>query len=238
MNTLKRLTTTLIATVDRTVASMEDHEAVVAAAIRESRKVTARARFKLNRLRAENQRLTNRIDALQVEADKWQQRAISLNEVSREDAVNCIAHRRRCADRIESLTVQLEQQKKLELQSIKTVERLSDKVDVLNSKRAQLATRAASAEAMDVMHRLEGDDGLEIDDMLDRWEESVFETEAHTGSGFDASHGYTSADDLPERLANEEQQLDLQRELDALLTTTVTETEGETTKPAVHRGAS
>lgn len=217
MNTLKRLTATLVATVDRTVTSMEDHEAVIAAAIRDSRKATARARFKLKKLKADNQRLQQRINTLQAEADKWQQRAVSLNDVNRDDAINCIAHRRRCADLVESLLHRLEQQKKLELQSTKTVQRLADKADTLNSKRAQLSSRAAAAEATRVMSRLEGDDGIEIDDTLDRWEQSVFENEAVSGVGLDSLDEYTSVDDLPERLANEEQQQDLQRELDALV---------------------
>ena len=217
MNTLKRLTATLVATVDRTVTNMEDHEAVIAAAIRDSRKATARARFKLNKLKADNQRLQQRINTLQAEADKWQQRAVSLNDVNRDDAVNCIAHRRRCADLIESLSQRLEQQRKLELQSTKTVQRLSDKSDSLNSKRTQLSSRAAAAEATRVMNRLEGDDGIEIDDTLDRWEQSVFENEAVSGVGFDSLEDDTSMDDLPERLANEEQQQDLLRELDELI---------------------
>lgn len=219
MNTLKRLTTTLVATVDRTITSMEDHEAVIAAAIRDSRKATARARFKLNKLKADNHGLQQRIHAVQLEADKWQQRAISLNEANRDDAINCIAHRRRCIDQIQSLTLRLEQQQKLELRSSTAVQRLADKADSLNSKRTQLSSRAAAADATRVINRLEGDDGIEIDDTLDRWEQSVFETEAVSGVGLDSFDEYSSADDLPERLAQQEQQQELMQELDALVAT-------------------
>lgn len=217
MNTLKRLSATLLATVDRTVNSMEDHEAVISAAIRDSRKATARARFKLEKLKADNTRLKDRINTLQQQHDKWQERAISLNSVNREDALNCIARGKRCAEQIESLSTMLEQQQKLEQQSINTVRRLSEKSDSLNSKRTQLSSRAAAAEATRVINRLEGEDGIEIDDTLGRWEQSVYETEAVFGMGEGAVRMDTLGDELDERLSDGEEQQDLSDELDALV---------------------
>lgn len=216
MNTLKRFTATLVASVDRTVTHMQDHEAVVAAAIRDSRKATARARFKLEKLKADNRRLHDRIHSLQHESDQWSTRAISISETSQQDALKCIAHRNRCTGQIESLSMRLAQQQQLEQQSVQTVQRLADKTDALNSKRTQLSSRAAAAEATRVIHRLEGDEGIEIDDTLDRWEQSVYETEAVCGVAVELSD-MPLTDDLTERLASEEEQQHLQDELNALL---------------------
>ncbi len=216
MNTLKRLTATLVASVDRTVTQMQDHEAVVAAAISDTRKATARARFKLEKLKAENQRLRDRIQSLKDESETWGTRAVSLHETNPQDALQCIAHRNRCTEQIELLSTRLEQQQQLEQQSVKTVQRLADKTDALNSKRAQLSSRAATAEATRVISRLEGDEGMEIDDTLDRWEQSVYETEAVCGVALESS-SLSPTDDLTERLVSEEKQQNLQDELNALV---------------------
>ena len=178
MHSLRRLTTTLVASFDKTVSSMEDHEAIVDATIRDSKKATARATFKLKKMCADNQRLKNQISNLESESEQWEARALRSHKDNHDDAIKCIAERNRCTDHIDKLTTRLAQQQEHETRAKDAVNRLIERTDSLTSKRSELSSRAATAKATQIIDRLEGDEGLSINETLDRWEERVFESEA------------------------------------------------------------
>ena len=71
MSLIKRLVTTVHSSVDRTLASMENHEAVVDAALRESREAVSRARVRLKRLERDGTQQRNRITELTSEVELW-----------------------------------------------------------------------------------------------------------------------------------------------------------------------
>ena len=217
MKSLRRLTTTLVASFDQTVSSMEDHEAIVDATIRDSKKATARATFKLKKMCADNQQLISRIAELRQQSEKWEARALGSHEDSQSDAIKCIAERNRCTDKIETLSTRLSRQQELEARARESVNRLIERTDSLISKRSELSSRAATARATEIVDRLEGEDGLNIHDTLERWEERVFESEAlsdiHT---FQCTDNSTS-NDFSDKYRREEDQQKLDQDLASLI---------------------
>jgi len=213
MQTLKRFTTSLIARVDRTLATIDDHAAIVDAAIRETGKAAAKAQFKLNKLRANTTQLSQQIDSLKVESERWETRALSVADSNREEAIQCISERKKYTNSIASLSQQLNQQQQIENQVAQTVQQLTDKVAGLKSKRSQFASREAAAQAQNLIQNLEGDFQLDLGETLERWEEAIYETEAETG----LINPLLGTSDLAARFDASEQQQALEQELDKLM---------------------
>ena len=213
MSTLKRFTTSLVARVDRTLATIDDHAAIVDAAIRDTDKAAAKARFRLNKLRANTSKLLEKIDALTVESERWETRAVSVADSKREEAIQCICERKKCTDSIVVLSEQLQQQQLVEKQVAQTVYQLTDKVANLKSKRSQFASREAAAQAQHLIQTLDGDSHPDLSDTLDRWEETIYETEAETG----VFNSFNATIDLAARFDASEQQHELEQELDKLM---------------------
>ena len=90
MSILKRLVTTVHSSVDRTLAGMENHQAVVDAALKESRHAVAEARVRLGRLEMDAKSQRERVTELASEAELWNERALSVAEQDREKALSCI----------------------------------------------------------------------------------------------------------------------------------------------------
>lgn len=227
MHSLRRLTTTLIASFDKTVSSMEDHEATVDAIIRDSKKATARANFKLQKMCAENRRLKERISRLRQESEKWEARALRSHQDNHSDAIKCVAERNRCTDKIDVLTAQLSNQQELEARARESVNRLIERTDSLNSKRSELSSRAATAKATQIIDKLEGEEGLSINETLDRWEERVFESEAVSDIHSSQCAEHYSDNELADNYQREEDQQRLDQDLASLISGSAASTERE-----------
>ena len=61
MSVFKRLSATLFSHVDRAVSEIENHDAIIEAAIRDQQRALAKAKVRLNRLRAEGRKLEKRL---------------------------------------------------------------------------------------------------------------------------------------------------------------------------------
>jgi len=218
MNSLKRLSATLVATIDKTVASMEDHEAVVASALKDSKKATARARFKLEKLKLRNQHLQARLAEAKAEHDKWQDRALSLKETNREDALRCLTARKRCAERIEALSKELSHREESARRMEASVNQLIQKTESLDARRSELSSRAATARATEIVNRIEEDSSLDVHETLDNWELSIVESEFIAGSDKPLPVS-DSIEALGATLDSEEERAALNSELDALVDT-------------------
>ena len=196
---------------------MEDHEAIVDATIRDSKKATARATFKLKKMCADNQQLISRIAELRQQSDKWEARALGSHEDNQSDAIKCIAERNRCTDKIDTLSTRLSRQQELEVRARESVNRLIERTDSLTSKRSELSSRAATARATEIVDRLEGEDGLNIHDTLERWEERVFESEALSDIHTFQSTDNSTSTEFSDKYQREEDQQKLDQDLASLI---------------------
>ncbi len=84
MSLIRRITTSITSSVDRAVSKVENHDAIIDAALRETRQAAARSRVRLERVRRDGDGLRNRHRELQTAIGRWTERARSIGEVSQQ----------------------------------------------------------------------------------------------------------------------------------------------------------
>jgi len=215
MSLIKRLVTTVHGSFDRTLASMENHEAVVDAALRDSREALSRARVRLSRLEKDSKQQSNRITELASEADLWNERARSVAENDRPKALACIRRRRACEQNLKTAKARAVEHDRIEQRVRDSISESTSRVQALQSQRNQMRSREAAAQAGKIVHSLDGCLGTDVEAAIERWEITVGEAEFLTDTLLPVE---LECDDLvTEFVTREENQL-LEDELETLLT--------------------
>ena len=214
MSLIKRLVTTVHSSVDRTLASMENHEAVVDAALRDSREAVSRARVRLTRLEKDGKQQSNRITELTSEIELWNERARSVAEGDRPKALACIKRRKACEHDLKLAKAQAAEHGQIEQRVRDSIAESTNRVQTLQSQRNQMRSREAAAQAGKIVHSLDGRLGTDVEAAIERWEVTVGEAELITDTLLPVD---VDCDDLvAEFVSREESQL-LEDELDTLL---------------------
>jgi len=213
MNLMSRLSATLISRVDKTVSLIENHDAVIEASLKDSQRVAARARVKLNRVRNDGNTLRNRLDKLQSQADDWTRRAQEKHQSDRNLALQCVSRRNQCLKDIEETTQALKKHDAMEASVSETIETIEKRVKQMTQQRNQLRSRESAAQALRIVNRMDAnvDNGLE--DAFERWDMSISETEI--AAGYD--HTSTVVDSLEQQFVATESEQELNADLDALV---------------------
>lgn len=209
MRILTRISTTVAAAVDRAVGSLENHDAVIEASIRDIRRAAAEARARLNRVRAETKRMREKREALAETAARWQARAVAEG-VDQATALECLRRRRDCEAQRARLADSLAQQESLERRLEGSIERIEARLAELTRQRDVMRTREATAEALRSANTLGERAALEdIDQTLERWDAQISEAEITLGAE-------EPEDALERSFLADEERASLQAELDAL----------------------
>ena len=103
MSVFKRLSATFSSRIDHLVGQIENHDAVVEAAIRDARQAVAKSKVRLSRLKADGIRLRRkRAELLQAES-QWTQRAKDSATQDENRALECLRRRQDCQQQITEL---------------------------------------------------------------------------------------------------------------------------------------
>lgn len=215
MSLIKRLVTTVHSSVDRTLAGMENHEAVVDAALRESREAVSRARVRLSRLEKDGKQQSNRITELTSEVELWNERARSVAEGNRPKALACIKRRKACEQDLELAKAQALEHGRIEQRVRDSISESTNRVQALQSQRNQMRSREAAAQAGKIVHSLDGRLGNDVEAAIERWEVTVGEAELLTDTLLPVG---VDSDDLAAEFVTREENEALEDELDILLT--------------------
>lgn len=213
MSLLKRFVTTVHASVDRTLAGIENHEAVVDAALRDSREAVSRARVRLARLEKDGAEQRNRVTELTSQIDLWNERARSVAGDDREKALACIQRRRQCEQELHSAKGQMQEHEKIIKRVRDSITDSTNRVQTLQSQRNQMRSREAAAQAGQIVHKLDGRVGDDVEAAIERWEVTVGQAELMT----EHYPTTTSTDEFAESFLTAEENTLLESELDALL---------------------
>ncbi|WP_309397184.1 PspA/IM30 family protein [Cerasicoccus maritimus] len=204
----KRYRICLSSRIENVLDQVENHEAVVAAAVKEAREHAARAKVKLNRVHRDGETLRQRAEQLATEAVRWEERATSCVETDRERARECL--RRRTAAKEEQARLEREaaEHGRLEKQLTSDLRRVEERVRELQRRQHTLAAREQRAEA--AVLTAPGEVALldDIEDVFERWEGKLAESEIRADLDVD-----TFRDGFVETESNAE----LDAELDALI---------------------
>ena len=212
MSLIRRISTSITSSVDRAVSKVENHDAIINAALRDTQQAAARSRVRLERVRKDGRSLKTRYSDLELAASRWTERARSLGTTDEEKALECLRRRKDCEMQMQNLQDSIEKHDELEARIADQVKKIDARIGEVAQQRNMMRSRQSVAEAMRTINNVEGVSYGEIEDTFDRWEINLGEAEILMGAA-------TTADPLETAFLAEEDAAELRAELSVLLKT-------------------
>lgn len=206
MSLIRRLSTSITASVGRAVSKVENHDAIINAALRDTQQAAARSRVRLERVRKDGQSLRTRHADLQEAVVRWTDRARSVAAQDEARALECLRRRKDCELQIRNLEDSMQKHDELEARIAEQVKKIEARIGEVAQQRNMMRSRQSVADAMRTIHNVEGISYGEIEDTFDRWEINLGETEILLGT---TRHG----DPLESEFLAEEDTAELRAEL-------------------------
>ncbi|MEJ2128825.1 MAG: PspA/IM30 family protein [Woeseiaceae bacterium] len=210
MSLIRRITTSVTSSVDRAVARVENHDAIINAALRDTQQAAARARVRLERVRKDGHNLKTRHANLEQAMVRWTDRARSVAAEDEARALECLRRRKDCETQLRSLKESIARHEELEARIAEQVKKIEARIGEVAQQRNMMRSRQSVAEAMRTINNVEGISYGEIEDTFDRWEINLGETEILMGAS-------TNTDPLDSAFLAEEDTAELKAELEELL---------------------
>ena len=210
MNFFRRITATVSGSLEQAATQLENHDAIVEVALRQTRAAAARARVRLTRVKRDGKTLADRVDEHERMITVWEKRARKVADNDQDKALECISRRNRSREQLAAAAAALADHEARERELVNAVSRIEEKLSELESQRNLLRTRHSTAQAQRAMHKLEADPCYAVDDVLERWEMRILETEY-------ATPFLTDSDSLDEAFHRDEDKAELAADLDDLL---------------------
>jgi phage shock protein A len=210
MSLIRRISTSITSTVDRAVSKVENHDAIINSALRDTQQAAARSRVRLERVRKDGKALKTRRVDLKVSVSRWTERARSIAATNEPKALECLRRRKDCETQLQNLDESIEKHDELEARIVEQVKKIESRIGEVAQQRNMMRSRQSVAEAMRTINNIEGVSYGEIEDTFDRWEINLGETEILTGS-------MATTDPLDSAFLAEEDTTELRAELSELL---------------------
>ena len=211
MQLMKRISTTVCSSIDKAVSKVENHDAIINAALRETEQAAARSRVRLVRVQKDGNSLRTRRDELQAATLQWTERARSVAAEDEAKALECLRRRKECEAQARGIEQSLEKHHELEKRISENLKKIDARIGEVSHQRNMMRSRQSVAEATRIINNIEGSSYGEIEDTFDRWEVNLGETEIILGTG-------VSTDSLESAFLVEEDQESLRAELAELMT--------------------
>jgi phage shock protein A len=210
MSIFKRLSATFSSRVDQMVSQIENHDAVVEVAIKESRQATAKAKVRLARVQRDGELLRNKISQLQNDETLWTNRAREMAHKDEDKALECVRRRKLCQKQLEQYTQALKKHEALEQRLAQDIHAAERKLAEMNQQRNLMRTRQSAAQALNSISGVDETVALDVAEAFERWEIKVTESELEVGT-------VDSMDLLEQEFLEAEDKQTLQAELEQLL---------------------
>ena len=210
MSLIRRISTSITSSVDRAVSKVENHDAIINAALRDTQQAAARSRVRLERVRKDGNSLKTRHSNLLLSISRWTERAKSIGAADEGKALECLRRRKDCEMQLQNLELSIEKHEELESRIAEQVKKIEVRIGEVAQQRNMMRSRQSVAEAMRTINNIEGVSYGEIEDTFDRWEINLGETEILMGA-------HTTTDPLDSAFLAEEDTAELREELSVLL---------------------
>jgi phage shock protein A len=210
MSLIRRISTSITSSVDRAVSKVENHDAIINAALRDTQRAAARSRVRLERVRKDGHNLRTRRANIEQAVTRWADRAKSVAAEDEAKALECLRRRKDCDAQLKSLAISIEKHDELEVRIADQVKKIEARIGEVTQQRNMMRSRQSVAEAMRTINDIEGISYGDIEDTFDRWEINLGETEILTGAMSDR-------DPLDSEFLAEEDTTELRAELEILL---------------------
>lgn len=212
MSLIRRISTSITSTVDKAVSRVENHDAIINAALRDTQQAAARSRVRLERVRKDGVSLRNRRADLETAVVRWTERAKSTAKDDESTALECLRRKKECEIQLRNLLASIEKHDELESRIVDQVKKIEARIGEVAQQRNVMRSRQSVAEAMRTINDIEGVSYGAIEDTFDRWEINLGESEILMGVG-------TPGDPLESAFMAEEEATELRAELAVLLQT-------------------
>ena len=212
MSLIRRISTSITSSVDRAVSKVENHDAIINAALRDTQHAAAKSRVRLERVRKDGNSLKRRYSELQLAVTRWSERARHVAGEDEAKALECLRRRKECEAQLHNLRDSIEKHDELESRIAEQVKKIEARIGEVAQQRNMMRSRQSVAEAMRTVNNIEGASYGEIEDTFDRWEINLGETEILMGA-------VSLSDPLDSAFLAEEDTAELRAELKCLLAT-------------------
>ncbi|NEX22447.1 hypothetical protein G3480_19410 [Thiorhodococcus mannitoliphagus] len=213
MSFFKRVTLTVSSQLEQMIGEIENHDAVVEAGIRESRRLYAKAKVRHARMRQDGERLRRKLDGLRADERTWRERALRCDAKGEgegeEKALACLSRAKRAGSQAESLAETYRRHAEVERHLGREIDGLRQRVETLEHRRALMRSREATADASARIRETDSGTLLDLNDTFERWEIRLTEAELTTDSICDN-------DPFEAEFAADEERASLRAELEAL----------------------
>ena len=212
MSLIRRISTSITSSVDRAVSRVENHAAIINAALRDTQRAAARSRVRLERVRRDGHNLQSRQASLQKAVRLWPARARTVAADDEAKALECLRRRKECEHQLHALKQSIANHEELESRIAEQVKKIEVRIGEVTQQRNMMRSRQSVAEAMRAIRDIEGVSCSDIEDTFDRWEINLGETEIIAGA-------MATSDPLESAFLAEEDSAELRAELEILLST-------------------
>ncbi len=177
MNLLTRLFLSTRATLDDAVSHIENHDAVVEAALKQTRLAVAKAKMQLKAVQKDGKAMRERLTDMQEQAENWERRAKALAEMDEEKALQCLKRRNACHATIQQTEKALENYLPTEEKLRNHVAAMEAKLREVLQQQQQLRARQTTAEAQRVLQAVSATESSSVDAIFERWETKILHDE-------------------------------------------------------------
>lgn len=186
MSLLKRLSITLFSRLDGVVNDIENHDAIVEAAIEEQGKKIAGAKYQLLQLTRKRDTASSKIAQLIDQQQLWHQRALASAKSDEQKALTCLQRRREIQLRIDRTALsEQEYTKACELLE-RDIQNSSLELDDFNQKRDLLKAKQSSTDVLQSVDRKSCSNTKDLEKTFARWEANLCEKHSYLTSLVDS----------------------------------------------------
>lgn len=211
MNKVKRIAASISSSFDWLIGQVENHEALVDAAIADVNHSGAKAKAQLSRVVADGKSMRKRLVELKDAEEQWRERAKKAAAEDEAKALECVRRLKKVQNEAAQLEEQEREHAKMEKQLRVDLSGIEERLGQLKRQRNLMRTRQTRAEALKSLRSGDSELITEIDDIFERWESKVNEYESL------ACCNGESVDPLEEEFVHEEEAKDLRAALSDLL---------------------
>lgn len=212
MSILKRLSTTLISRIDRVVTEIENHDAVIQAALNEMNNKMAKAKIALNQACRERNSIKAELETQQSNVHRWQERAIICAKTDESKALECLRRSHKSRDRAAVLQKSLDEYTRSIEKMTSNIQLSAQRLNEMKQRLTLMRAKQATSKTDATVHSNCGDAESIVEDTFNRWEMHL----NHDDIPLDCTTD--DMDELEHEFITQEQQNDLRSELTALLT--------------------
>jgi len=153
MSLFKRLSTTITSQVDQFVGEIENHDAVIQAAMTEQRKKIARAKVQLVKVANSEKSIAEKISTSKEKEQVWGRRAIECAETDEQQALLCLQRRQTLAEQLKRLVTAQEEYRLATSKMTTDINHCEEELHKLVQKHELMRARQSSADAITITNK-------------------------------------------------------------------------------------